>query len=134
MSGDLILVVEDDVKSRKLVHDLLEHQGYRIAEAATGDEGVHLARELTPALIVMDIQLPVLDGIAALHRIREDATTRAIPVLAVTASAMPRDRIKIGAAGFDGYQRKPIDVREFVAAVRALLDGRPRGAGPEPCT
>jgi CheY-like chemotaxis protein len=128
MTGDLILVVEDDVKSRKLVHDLLEHEGYRIAEAAAGDEGVRLAKELRPALIVMDIQLPHLDGIAALHQIREDATTHDIPVLAVTASAMPRDRLKIGAAGFDGYQRKPIDLREFASAVRALLAGRARGA------
>lgn len=132
MTGDLILVVEDDVKSRKLVHDLLEHEGYRIAEAAAGDAGVRMAKELGPALIVMDIQLPVLDGIAALHQIRADAATRAIPVLAVTASAMPRDRIKIGAAGFDGYQRKPIDLREFLAAVRALLDGRPSGAATGP--
>lgn len=128
MTGELILVVEDDVKSRKLVHDLLEHEGYRIAEAAAGDDGVRLAKELLPALIVMDIHLPRLDGIAALHQIRDDATTRAIPVLAVTASAMPGDRVKIGAAGFDGYQRKPIDLREFASAVRALLAARPRGA------
>jgi len=128
MTRDLILVVEDDVKSRKLVRDLLEHAGYRIAEAAAGDDGVRLAKELRPALIVMDIQLPRLDGIAALHQIREDATTRSIPVLAVTASAMPGERVKIGAAGFDGYQRKPIDVHEFVSAVRALLATRPRDA------
>lgn len=128
MTHDLILVVEDDVKSRKLVHDLLEHAGYRIAEAAAGDDGVRLAKELRPALIVMDIQLPRLDGIAALHQIRADATTRSIPVLAVTASAMPGERVKIGAAGFDGYQRKPIDVHEFVGAVRALLATRPRDA------
>lgn len=128
MTHDLILVVEDDVKSRKLVHDLLEHAGYRVAEAAAGDDGVRLAKELRPALIVMDIQLPRLDGIAALHQIRADATTRSIPVLAVTASAMPGERVKIGAAGFDGYQRKPIDVHEFVGAVRALLATRPRDA------
>lgn len=128
MTHDLILVVEDDVKSRKLVHDLLEHAGYRIAEAAAGDDGVRLAKELRPALIVMDIQLPRLDGIAALQQIRADATTRSIPVLAVTASAMPGERVKIGAAGFDGYQRKPIDVHEFVGAVRALLATRPRDA------
>lgn len=132
MTGELILVVEDDVKSRKLVHDVLEHHGYRIAEAAAGDEGVRLAKELGPALIVMDIQLPVLDGIAALHLIREDARTRAIPVLAVTASAMPRDRLKIGAAGFDGYQRKPIDIREFLSVVRGLIDAGPRDWATKP--
>jgi CheY-like chemotaxis protein len=118
---ELILVVEDDPKSRKLVHDLLEHEGYRVAEAADGREGVRLAQELRPRLIVMDVQLPVLDGIAALQRIREEPTTRSIPVVAVTASAMPSDRLKIGAAGFDGYQRKPINIREFVALVHSLV-------------
>ena len=132
MTGDLILVVEDDVKSRKLVHDVLEHEGYRIAEVADGAAGVRMARDLAPALIVMDIQLPVLDGIAALHRIREDPTTHAIPVLAVTASAMPHDRIKIGSAGFDGYQRKPIDLREFLETVRTLLETRPSRTTTEP--
>jgi CheY-like chemotaxis protein len=79
-----------------------------------------------PALIVMDVQLPVLDGIGALQEIRDDPATRAIPVLAVTASAMPHDRVKIGAAGFDGYQRKPIDVLAFLATVRDLLGARSR--------
>jgi len=119
--SELILVVEDDARSRKLVHDLLEHQGYRVAEATAGDEGVRLAKELLPKLIVMDIQLPVLDGIAALQCIREDPATCRIPVVAVTASAMPRDRLKIGAAGFDEYQRKPINVQDFLAVVRSLI-------------
>jgi CheY-like chemotaxis protein len=126
MAGELILVVEDDAKSRKLVHDVLEYEGYRVAEAQAGDEGVRLAKELGPALILMDIQLPVLDGIAALGLIREDPTTRSIPVVAVTASAMPRDRIKIGAAGFDGHQRKPIHVKEFIALVRRMVDAGAR--------
>jgi CheY-like chemotaxis protein len=129
MAGELILVVEDDVKSRKLVHDLLEHEGYRVAEATAGDEGVRLAKELVPALILMDIQLPVLDGIAALGRIREDPATRAIPVVAVTASAMAQDRTKIRAAGFDSYQRKPIDVKEFAALVRRMIDARAEARG-----
>lgn len=121
MAGELILVVEDDPKSRRLEHDVLEYEGYRVAEACNGAEGVRLAKELVPALILMDIQLPVLDGIAALRLLREDPTTRAIPVVAVTASAMPGDRLKIGAAGFDGHQRKPIQLREFVALVRRMI-------------
>ena len=120
MAGQLILVVEDDAKSRRLVHDVLEYEGYRVAEATTGDEGVRLAKELAPALILMDIQLPVLDGIAALALIREDPATRGIPVVAVTASAMAHDRPKIRAAGFNGYQSKPINVTEFLALVRRL--------------
>lgn len=124
MSGELILVVEDDVKSRKLVHDLLEHGGYRIVEADAGDLALRLARELHPALIVMDVQLPVLDGIAVLRELRADPATSATPVLAVTASAMPGDRRKIGAAGFDALREKPIDVHDFLATVRALLDAR----------
>jgi len=75
----------------------------------------------------MDIQLPRMNGIEALQVLRADARTRAVPVIAVTASAMTQDRQKIMAAGFDGYQAKPIDVTQFVAAVRAMLDRR----GPE---
>jgi two-component system, cell cycle response regulator DivK len=127
MGGELILVVEDDAKSRRLVHDVLEHEGYRVAEATAGDEGVRLAKELVPALILMDLQLPGLDGIAALGLIRQDPATRAIPVVAVTASAMAHDRPKIRAAGFDGHQRKPIHLKEFVALVRTMIESRPPG-------
>lgn len=126
MAGELILVVEDDAKSRRLVHDVLEYEGYRVAEATAGDQGVRLAKELGPALILMDLQLPVLDGISALARIREDPATRAIPVVAVTASAMAHDRPKIRAAGFDGYQHKPINLKEFVALVRRMVDAGAR--------
>lgn len=124
MAGELILVVEDDAKSRRLVHDVLEYEGFRVAEAAAGDEGVRLAKALVPALILMDLQLPGLDGITALGVLREDPATRAIPVVAVTASAMAHDRPKIRAAGFDGYQHKPISVHEFVALVRRLVEER----------
>jgi two-component system cell cycle response regulator DivK len=125
MAGELILVVEDDRKSRRLVHDVLEFAGYRVAEATAGDEGVRLAKELHPALILMDIQLPGLDGIAALACLRDDPATRAIPVVAVTA--MAHERSRIGAAGFDGYQAKPIDVRDFVALVQRIVAAH--GAG-----
>jgi CheY-like chemotaxis protein len=121
MAGELILIVEDNDKNRKLVRDVLAFKGYRLAEAETGEEGVRLARELRPALILMDIQLPGISGIEALAQIRADDATRGIPVMAVTASAMSTDRSKILAAGFDGYQSKPINVRGFVEAVQAVL-------------
>jgi two-component system, cell cycle response regulator DivK len=122
MAGELILIIEDNEKNRKLVRDVLAFHGYRLAEAETGEDGVRLARELHPDLVLMDIQLPGIDGIAALGQLRSDPTTHAIPVLAVTASAMTQDRQKIMAAGFDGYQSKPIRVREFLEAVRQTLE------------
>jgi CheY-like chemotaxis protein len=121
MANELILIVEDNEKNRKLVRDVLLFKGYRVAEAETGEDGVRLARELSPALILMDIQLPGINGIEALAQIRAHEATRAIPVIAVTASAMTTDRSKILAAGFDGYQSKPINVKAFVAAVQRTL-------------
>jgi two-component system cell cycle response regulator DivK len=122
MANELILIVEDNEKNRKLVRDVLAFKGYRLAEAETGEDGVRLARELHPDLILMDIQLPGISGIIALGQIREDPEIRRTPVIAVTASAMTQDRQKIMAAGFDGYQSKPINVKDFLAAVRAMLD------------
>ena len=122
MAGELILIVEDNEKNLKLVRDVLQFKGYQTIEAVTGEDGVRLAKERRPALVLMDIQLPGIDGITALGRLRADAATRAIPVIAVTASAMTQDRQKIMAAGFDGYQTKPIKVKEFLEAVRAMLD------------
>ncbi|MBY0280169.1 response regulator [Candidatus Binatia bacterium] len=121
MQRRLILVVEDDPRSRRLVHDLLEHAGYDIAEAASGEEGVRLARELSPALVILDFRLPGMDGITALGELRSIDRCRAIPVIAVTASAMPGDRARITAAGFDACEEKPIDVGRLVATVRRLL-------------
>jgi two-component system cell cycle response regulator DivK len=121
MAGELILVVEDNEKNRKLVRDVLTFKGYSIVEADNGEDGVRLAGERLPRLILMDIQLPGIDGIEALRRIRANETTRAIPIIAVTASAMDRDRQQIMAAGFDGYQSKPLNVKEFMAAVEAIL-------------
>jgi|SRR5258706_8231444 two-component system, cell cycle response regulator DivK len=121
MAGELILVVEDNEKNRKLVRDVLTFKGYTIVEAETGEEGVRLAKERSPKLVLMDIQLPGINGIDALRQLRADDATRAIPVIAVTASAMDRDRQTIMAAGFDGYQSKPLNVKEFMAAVEAIL-------------
>ena len=124
MAGELILIVEDNDKNLKLVRDVLQHQGYQTIEAGTGEDGVRLARERHPALVLMDIQLPGIDGIEALGQLRADPATRAIPVMAVTASVMAHDRKKIMSAGFDGYQTKPIRVRDFIEAVRETLDRR----------
>jgi CheY-like chemotaxis protein len=121
MAGERVLVVEDNDKNRKLVRDVLSHKGYDVIEAETGEDGVRLAKERQPRLILMDIQLPGIDGIEALRRLRADAATHGIPVIAVTASALDRDRRKIMAAGFDGYQSKPLNVKGFMAAVEAVF-------------
>ena len=121
MAGELILIVEDDEKNRRLVRDVLQFKGYETIETETGEEGVELARSRQPALVLMDIQLPGIDGITALKRLREDPTTRAMRVMAVTASAMTQDRQNILDAGFDGYQSKPINVKSFLEAVETLL-------------
>jgi len=121
MAGELILIVEDNEKNRRLVRDVLQFKGYQTIESETGEEGVELARSRQPALVLMDIQLPGMDGITALKRLRDDPATRGIRVMAVTASAMTQDRQTILAAGFDGYQSKPINVRTFLEAVQELL-------------
>ena len=121
MAGELILIVEDNEKNRRLVRDVLQFKGYQTIETETGEEGVELARSRQPALVLMDIQLPGIDGITALKRLREDPATRGIRVMAVTASAMTQDRQTILAAGFDAYQSKPINVKGFVEAVQELL-------------
>ncbi len=127
MANELILIVEDNEKNRKLVRDVLQHKGYQTAEAETAEEGIRLAQQSSPALILMDIQLPGMNGMEALRRLRADPKTKKIPVIAVTASAMTHDRAKIMATGFDGYQSKPINVKEFLVAVREMLDRRGGG-------
>jgi CheY-like chemotaxis protein len=122
MANELILIVEDNPKNLKLLRDILQVTGYPTVEAETGEEGVRLARERQPALILMDIQLPGMSGIEALGRLRADAATRTIPVIAVTASVMAQDRERVMAAGFDGFQGKPISVRELLATVRGILE------------
>jgi two-component system, cell cycle response regulator DivK len=122
MAGELILVVEDNEKNRKLVRDLLTVKGYTVVETETGEEALTLAQSRRPALVLMDIQLPGIDGIETLRRLRADPSTASIPIVAVTASAMTQDRQKIVAAGFDGYQAKPLSVRPFLELVREVLD------------
>jgi CheY-like chemotaxis protein len=124
LANERILVVEDNEQSRKLVRDILKFKGYEIVEAETGEDGVRLAQERRPSLVLMDIRLPGIDGIEALGRLRAGTDTRSIPVLAMTASVMTEDRQKIMDAGFDAFQSKPINVKEFMAAVEQLLDRR----------
>jgi two-component system cell cycle response regulator DivK len=123
MAGERILVVEDNEKNMKLVRDVLLATGYRTLEAATGGQAVELAAEHAPDLVLMDIQLPDVDGVNVLRRLRADERTAAIPVLAVTAQAMHGDRERLLAAGFDGYVSKPLNIRELISIVRQHCDG-----------
>jgi two-component system cell cycle response regulator DivK len=123
MAGERILVVEDNEKNMKLVRDVLLATGYRTLEAATGGQAIELAAEHAPDLVLMDIQLPDVDGVNVLRRLRADERTAAIPVLAVTAQAMHGDRERLLAAGFDGYVSKPLNIRELISIVRQHCDG-----------
>jgi two-component system cell cycle response regulator DivK len=117
----LILIVEDNEKNLKLVRDVLQVKGYETLEAGTGEDGVRIATERKPDLILMDIQLPGISGIEALKMLRAEPVTAAIPVVAVTASVMQQDRNLITQAGFDGYIGKPLNLKEFLDAVRKIL-------------
>ena len=118
MAEPLILIVEDNENNKKLLRDVLRHRGYRVAEAGTAEEGTALAAEQHPALILMDIQLPGMSGVEALARLRADARTRHIPVVAVTAFAMKGDEERILAGGCEAYLSKPISVSKFIETVR----------------
>ncbi|OGA31656.1 MAG: hypothetical protein A3F75_01555 [Betaproteobacteria bacterium RIFCSPLOWO2_12_FULL_64_23] len=124
MANELILIVEDNEKNRKLVRDVLQFKGYRTIDAETGEVGVALAMEHKPDLILMDYHLPGIDGIEAFRRIRADSATAHIPIVAVTASAMPEEAKKMKEAGFDGFQTKPINVKEFVQSVANVFTGK----------
>ena len=117
----LILIVEDNDKNLKLVRDVLQVKGFSTIEAGTAEDGIKLAAERKPDLILMDIHLPGMNGIDALKVLRGDAATSKIPVIAVTASVMQQDRKLITEAGFDGYVGKPINLKEFLDAVRDIL-------------
>jgi two-component system, cell cycle response regulator DivK len=128
VTGELILIVEDNDKNLKLARDVLQYRGFRTLEAMTAAEGIKLALEHRPDLVLMDIQLPDADGVSALQQLRAEATTRAIPVIAFTASVMDADRQRLAAAGFDGYLPKPIDVKAFPDQVRSYI-GPPSEGG-----
>jgi two-component system cell cycle response regulator DivK len=116
--SDLILIVEDNEKNLKLARDLLQYHGFAIIEATNAEDGLVLARERAPRLILMDIQLPGMDGVTALGRLRADPATARIPVVAMTASVMKEDRERFDKAGFDGFIMKPIDVSAFPQQIR----------------
>ena len=124
MAGELILIIEDNEKNRKLARDVLQVKGYRTIESETAEEGLNLALEQSPALILMDIQLPGIDGITALKQLRAEPKTKSIPVIAITASAMTHNRQTMLAEGFDGYQTKPISLKDFLGEVQRVLDAR----------
>ncbi len=117
----LVLIVEDNEKNMKLARDVLQARGYQTLEAVTGEEGVRLALEHRPDLILMDIQLPGIDGVEAFRRIRAEAATAGIPIAALTASVTPTDRSQITAAGFDAFLSKPINLKEFLETVQRLI-------------
>ena len=122
----LILIVEDNDKNLKLVRDVLQVKGYATIEAGTAEDGIRLAQERKPDLILMDIQLPGMNGIEALGVLRSDPETAGIQVVAVTASVMPQDRNKITEAGFNAYVGKPINLKEFLDTVRRMLETTPK--------
>ena len=122
MDGDrVVLLVEDNDRNLKLARDVLEYAGFTVLVAMSGEEAVTRAQSAVPDLILMDLQLPGIDGHEALGRLRLDARTATIPVVALTAYAMRQDRERALAAGFDGYLQKPIDVRRFPDQVREHL-------------
>jgi len=121
MANELILIVEDNEKNRKLVRDILQFKGYQLLESETAEEGIRLAKEKKPALILMDFHLPGMNGIEAFKVLRADPETKSIPIIAVTASARTEDRKRMMDAGFDGLQTKPINVKEFLETVAATL-------------
>ena len=126
MSRATVLVVEDNALNLKLVRDVLGHAGYRVLEAGDAERGLQLARAERPDLVLMDVQLPGIDGVEALRRLRADAATASIPVVAVTALAMKAERQRFVDAGFDGYLEKPVDIRALRRAVAALLGAEAR--------
>jgi two-component system cell cycle response regulator DivK len=124
MARDQVLVVEDNARNMRLLRDVLQATGYRTLEASTGGQALTLAAEHGPAVVLMDVRLPDMDGMEALRRLRKDQRTASIPVLAVTAQAMKGDRERFTEAGFDGYLSKPVDVDELLAAIEEHCGGR----------
>jgi two-component system cell cycle response regulator DivK len=119
-----VLIIEDNEKNMKLARDVLQVKGYQTLEAVTGEDGVRLAKEKVPDLVLMDIQLPGINGIDAFKQLRADPKTARIPVVALTASVTPTDRSAITAAGFDAFVGKPINLKEFLDTVKRLVEGK----------
>lgn len=126
MANELILIIEDNDKNRKLARDVLQYKAYRVAEAESAEAGLALAFSDPPDLILMDIQLPGMNGIEARKRLYETPATRAVPVVAFTASVMPQDRSKITEAGFQAFVSKPISLQDFLGTIESVLASRTR--------
>ena len=124
MASALILIVEDNPRNLKLIRDILQFRGYTTLEAETGEAGVTLARERQLALILMDVQLPGMDGRAAMKALKADPSTQKIPIITMTAFAMKGDKESLLADGFDGYISKPINTKEIPQLVERYLDGQ----------
>ena len=123
------MIVEDDPMSLELFRDLLEVSGYTTLEATDGRQGVELAKEKKPDLILMDIQLPVMDGLEATSILKADPATKNIPIIALTAYAMEEDEERALQAGSDGYLTKPIRIEEFLEEVAKYLGNEERVKG-----
>jgi two-component system, cell cycle response regulator DivK len=121
MADELILIVEDNERNLKLLRDLLGVHGFRTVEARSAEDALAVAGAQRPQLVLMDIQLPGMDGLDALSKLRAEPDTADTPVIAVTAFAMKDDRERLLSAGFDGYLEKPIDVRHLPSYVRSYL-------------
>lgn len=119
--GKKILVVEDNPNNRKLIKDVLNYYGYEVIEAENGEEGINLAREHSPSLIIMDIQMPVIDGITAAKILKNDPKTRGIKMIALTSFAMKGDKERFIEAGFDDYISKPINTRQLPELVKKYI-------------
>lgn len=128
MAGETILVVEDNAMNMELITDLLESRGYLVVQATSGSDALNLAKTEHPGIILMDIQLPGLDGLTVTGVLKDDPQTRDIPIIALTAHAMRGDEEKAREAGCDGYISKPIDTRQLPVTIRAHLDRSPGGA------
>ena len=129
MTGPTVLIVEDNHRNLKLARDVLEFNGFTVAVSTTGEDAIDEAVRTAPDVILMDLQLPGIDGHTALARLRADPRTAGIPVVALTAFAMREDRVRALEAGFDGYLEKPISVRDFPEQVRSHLGARRHGGG-----
>jgi two-component system cell cycle response regulator DivK len=121
MTANVILLVEDNPKNMKLLRDVLTHAGYELLEASNAEDGIALALERAPNLVLMDVQLPGMDGLKAAKVLKHDDRTAMLPIIAVTAFAMKDDRKRALDAGFDGYLEKPISVQALREEVRRLI-------------
>lgn len=128
MANELILIVEDNEKNRRLLRKVLQVSGYRVAEVETGRDAVVAAREQGPDLILLDYQLPDIDGIEVFRLIRADPAIKRMPIVAVTASAMPEDQKRMREAGFDGFETKPINVKDLLVTVAKFLAPEYKGS------